>query len=260
MKTKLDKQLELSKELALKAGVIIMEIYNTPYVTEYKIDNSPVTIADKKANELIVSALKKAWPELAVLSEESEDDGSRLSNEWCWIIDPLDGTKEFVKKNGEFTVNIALAHKGRPVLGVVHMPATGEMYFAEKGKGAYLEKNGVVEKIKVSDRVDELRIFVSRSHPSPELDELLEKNKKKISKIMTSGSSIKGCVIAKGEADIYYRFNKTSEWDTAAMQCVIEEAGGIFREMDDSEMVYNRIDPVNRKGFFILNRIENKMR
>lgn len=251
-------ELDLAMSLAKEAGEEILRIYETDFKVEYKDDKSPLTEADKKSNQIIVSAISKNFPEHAVLSEEYDDDKSRLNNEWCWIIDPLDGTKEFLKKNGEFTVNIALAHKGRVVLGIVYIPVKDEMFYAVKGQGAFLEKHGVSKKITVSDRTSNLVLVKSRSHASEKLQKLIDDNKGKIAKDVSSGSSIKGCLIANGTADIYYRFGLTMEWDTAAVQCVVEEADGIFRQMDDSEMTYNRENSLNEKGFYILNKIENK--
>ncbi|HEY8421713.1 MAG TPA: 3'(2'),5'-bisphosphate nucleotidase CysQ [Thermoclostridium sp.] len=250
--------LETVKELTIEAGHIILEIYKKDFTVDYKDDQSPVTEADRKSNEYIVNNLKRKYPECAVLAEESKDDPGRLRNDWCFIVDPLDGTKEFVKKNGEFTVNIALCHRGKPVLGVIGIPVTGELYFALKGKGAFYEKDGCVQKIHVSSRTDDIRLMMSRSHKSEELMRLIERNG--IKNIMSAGSAIKGCLIAKGEAEVYYRFGHTWEWDTAAMQCIVEEAGGIFRQMDDSEMTYNRVNSLNEKGFYIINHPANKLK
>ncbi len=253
----LEKELNVSIHLSKKAGEAIIKVYNQDFDVEYKEDQSPLTLADKRSNEVIVEGLKKAFPTYSILSEEFSDDESRLQNDWCWIVDPLDGTKEFVKKNGEFTVNIALAYQHRVVLGVIYVPVTGEVYYAVKGQGAYYEKNGKVQAIRVSDAVEQIRLVCSRSHPSERLQKLIEANKDLISEIISAGSAIKGCLIAKGGAEVYYRFGPTMEWDTAAMQCIAEEAGGIFRQMDGSEMLYNRKNSLNEKGFYIINREEN---
>ncbi len=246
-----------AKHLAVKASKVILDIYLKDFAIDYKEDTSPLTEADRKSNELIVAALKNKYPECAILAEESTDDPKRLNNDWCFIIDPLDGTKEFIKKNGEFTINIALAHKGKAVLGVVYIPVAGDMYYAVKGMGAFYEANGKSERIFVSSRTEDIRMVKSRSHTSGKLDELIKKHD--IKNIRIAGSAIKGCLIAKGEAEIYYRFGYTMEWDTAAMQCIIEEAGGIFRQMDDSEMTYNRPNTLNEKGFYAINDYKNKL-
>lgn len=254
---KLDKVLETAKEAVREAARIILEVYQRDFSVDYKEDSSPVTEADRKSNDYIVSVLKSNYPEYAVLAEESKNDPERLNNDWCFIVDPLDGTKEFIKKNGEFTINIALCCKGKPVLGVIGIPVTGELYFAVKGKGAFYEKDGHIEKIHVSSRTEDIRLVRSRSHSSDKLQALIQKNG--IKNVKEVGSAIKGCLIAKGEAEVYYRFGPTMEWDTAAMQCIVEEAGGIFRQMDDSEMTYNRINNLNEKGFYVINHPANKL-
>jgi len=255
----LTKELDAAKELAVKAGEIITEIYYDSFDIEYKEDESPITTADKKSNEIIVEGLMRDFPQYAMLSEECEDDLSRLNNDWCWVVDPLDGTKEFVNKNGEFTVNIALAHKNRVVLGVVYVPVTKELYYGLRGFGAYYQKESEYMKICVSNKTENIRVMMSRSHATDKLKNLIEDNKHKIGYVKRAGSSLKGCLIAKGDAEVYYRFGLTKEWDTAAMQCIVEAAGGIFMQMDGTEMLYNRKNTLNDKGFYIINRIENEL-
>lgn len=253
--------LAVIKDLARQAGQAILAIYDQfePGQEIFKDDQSPLTAADLAANAIIVAGLRTAFPSFAILSEEEKDNLDRLTNDWCFIVDPLDGTKEFIKKNGEFTVNIALAHQGQPVLGVIYAPVLDELYYAEQGKGAFLEKGGQDPiRLQVSSRTSKLRAVASRSHLAPELEELLSRHG--VTDFVAMGSSLKGCLVAKGEADIYFRHNPTMEWDTAAMQCIVEEAGGIFRQMDDSPMTYNREDSLNAKGFYALNRVENRLR
>lgn len=251
--------IDLLKNLALKAGQAIMEIYETDFQVEYKGDESPLTMADKKANDIIVSALQRECPNFAILSEESRDDKSRLENDYCFIVDPLDGTKEFVKRNGQFTVNIALAYEHRPILGVIYVPVTKQLYFAEIGKGAFLKdiETGETRQLGVSSKLDDLIWVGSKSHSSEKEEKLISSHKDIISTTISAGSSLKGCMVAEGKADIYYRFGLTSEWDTAAMQCIIEEAGGIFKQMDGSDMLYNRENNLNELGFYVVNRNEN---
>lgn len=251
----LNQELKIAKEAALEAGQIILEVYQEEFEVEYKEDRSPVTKADFLADKVIGNKIKKEFPLHAILSEESKDDLNRLNNDWCWVIDPLDGTKEFVKKSGEFTVNIALVHKHRVVLGVVYIPVQQALFYAVKGEGAFLEEKETTQRIKVSDREYNIRAACSRSHTSLKLTKVLHKNG--IKEFIYAGSALKGCMIAKGDAEIYYRFGKTCEWDTAALQCVVEEAGGIFKQMDHTEMLYNRENTINEKGFYILNREEN---
>ncbi|MCL2773330.1 MAG: 3'(2'),5'-bisphosphate nucleotidase CysQ [Oscillospiraceae bacterium] len=244
-----------------------MDIYAKDFVVEYKDDKSPLTEADKKSNDLICERLNKYAPYIDILAEESVDNKKRLENKFCFIVDPLDGTKEFVKKNGEFTVNIGLSYNHKSVMGVVYVPCRNKLYYAAKNHGAYaidLSKDifrlfDENTKIKVSERTDELVVMKSRSHSDDRLDVLLEKNKHKIKSQVDAGSSLKGCLIAEGIADIYYRFGYTMEWDTCAMQCIVEEAGGIFVQGDWSDMTYNRENSLNEKGFVILNREENRL-
>lgn len=250
--------LGLFRELARKAGERILEIYGGDFAVEYKEDSSPVTLADREANELIVQGLKAEYPGIPVLAEESADDPSRLSKEYCFIVDPLDGTKEFVKRNGEFTVNIALAKNGVPVAGLIYVPVLGEYYYASENYGAYWRREGEAEKpLRVSDRVGDIRLAVSRTHRSPELDKLIEKNK--IKHIVVAGSSYKGCLFARGDVEAYYRFGRTMEWDTAAMQVIAVEAGGIFMGMNGQPFLYNKPNPENPSGFFLVNRPENML-
>ncbi len=255
------KELEIAKKAAVLAGRAIMEIYESDdFGIEAKDDDSPLTMADKAANRIIVDMLKEHFPEHAVLSEEEQDDYGRLNHNLCFVVDPMDGTKEFIKRNGQFTVNIALAENHKTVMGVIYVPVTGELYYAAKGYGSFLDKEGKITELHVSDekkKKSELNVVMSSSHGCREMDMLLEKYQLK--NFIKIGSSLKGCMIAKGEADIYYRHTPTMEWDTAAMQCIVEEAGGIFRQMDDTPMTYNREDSLNSKGFYILNSIDNKL-
>lgn len=259
------KELEVAKEVAVEAGKAIMKIYKKGnFEVETKADDSPLTIADKESNAIIVKRLRKEFPGYAILSEEEQDNKERLSNSYCFVVDPLDGTKEFIKKNGEFTVNIALAKDGRSVMGVIYIPATEELYYAAEGAGAYYRnKDGHIGKIRVSSMIygyrqrKQFRAVSSRSHETQEMKDLFEKYG--IDNVVRIGSSIKGCLVAKGDAEMYYRHGPTMEWDTAAMQCIVEQAGGIFKQMDDTEMTYNREDSLNAKGFYAINRKENRL-
>lgn len=254
-------ELEIAKKAAVLAGRAIMEIYNSgDFGVERKSDDSPLTKADKASNRIIVDMMREHFPTHAILSEEEKDNLDRLQNDLCFVIDPLDGTKEFVKRNGQFTVNIALAYKHKSVMGVIYVPVTEELYYAAEGYGSYLEKDGVVTELHVSKEdknPSDLNVVMSNSHGCKEMEELLAKYQLK--NFVKVGSSLKGCMIARGEADVYYRHNPTMEWDTAAMQCIVEEAGAVFRQMDDSEMLYNRENSLNDKGFYILNDWKNKL-
>lgn len=253
------KVLEVMKQLAVDAGKVIMEIYQTDFEVDYKEDESPLTQADRQANAVIVEGLAKAFPEYAILSEEVKDDKVRRQNPYCFIVDPLDGTKEFVKRNGQFTVNIALAYEQHPVVGVIYVPVTKDLYYASTESGAYKTsgETGQTRKLEVSDKRTDLIWVGSKSHSSEKETNLIEAHKEVIGKTISAGSSLKGCMVAEGKADIYYRFGLTCEWDTAAMQCIAEQAGAVFRQMDGSEMLYNRDNTLNEKGFFIVNCTKN---
>ncbi|MCM1266512.1 MAG: 3'(2'),5'-bisphosphate nucleotidase CysQ [Bacteroidales bacterium] len=255
-----NQELEVAKKAAVEAGHEILRIYDgqEDLQVEYKEGNSPLTIADKAANAIIVEMLRKAFPDHAILSEEEKDNRERLHNDLCFVVDPLDGTKEFLKHNGQFTVNIALSYQHETVMGVIYVPVTGELYYASQNDGAFLaDSEGNVTRLNVSDctQKSDFRVVMSSSHGCKEMEELIQKYQ--FQNLVKIGSSLKGCLVARGDAEIYYRHNPTMEWDTAAMQCIVEEAGGIFRQMDDTPMRYNREDSLNAKGFYILNRIEN---
>lgn len=248
-------------EAAMEAGRLIMRIYESGFRVDIKADRSPLTDADRESNNSIVSVLSGKYPHISILTEESADDRSRLRNRLCFIVDPLDGTKEFVSRNGEFTVNIALSFDHSPVIGVIYVPVTGELYTAAKGRGAFLTKHGVTERIHVSDRRAKLVLMASRSHGDSRLEALIKANGDRIASVINAGSSLKGCMIACGIADIYYRYGPTMEWDTAAMQCICEEAGATVRQLDgyDSPLYYNRTHTRNDMGFYIINKPENKL-
>lgn len=251
--------LEVCKNLAKTAGQKILAIYESQDLDiRYKEDHSPLTKADRASNKIIVSALKDKYPDYAILSEEEKDDKSRLDKDWCFVIDPLDGTKEFIKRNGEFTVNIALTYKHQAILGVIYVPVTRELYYAAKGLGCFLDSpKEEGKRLFVSNLTgsNQIRLVMSSSHGSPRLGAMIEKYQ--ITHFKKMGSSIKGCLIARGDAEVYYRDTPTMEWDTCAMQVIVEEAGGIFRQGDGSKMIYNRKDSLNSKGFYILNTMEN---
>lgn len=250
--------LDEMKELAVDAGKEILKFYKKELTIEYKTDRSPVTDADKAADRMIVSGLKRRYPDIPVLSEESADDHSRLGERFCFIVDPLDGTREFINENDEFTVNIALTEWGRPVAGVIYVPVYDELYYAVRSLGAWSYINGREERISVSGRTEDIRLVRSRSHHVPEMDRLIALNN--IRNVTTAGSAYKGCLLARGDVEVYYRFGKTMEWDTAAMDIIVTEAGGIFSGMDGKVFEYNKKDPANPTGFFALNRKENALK
>jgi 3'(2'), 5'-bisphosphate nucleotidase len=245
-------ELKIALLAAKEAGNAIMDIYlSGDFCVSTKSDRSPVTKADLAAGEIITGILSHEFSGYPILCEDNRDDEKRHEKEICWIVDPLDGTKEFIKRNGEFTVNIALVYRHEVVAGVVYVPAKECMYYASKNNGAWMQG----KRIRVSDREKDIVMAVSRSHITDSERKLIEDNS--ISKVISAGSSIKGCLVAEGICDVYYRFGPTMEWDTAAMQCIIEEAGGIFRQLDDTPMTYNRTNSINDKGFYAVNNINN---
>ncbi len=253
-----ESELELAKTIAIKAGKKIMEYYHGSFEVDIKSDDSPVTSADRASNEIIVSELKRKYPFFAILSEENDDDFSRLDNDYVWIIDPLDGTQDFVDHGSGFAVNIALAYKHELVVGVVYIPVNDELYYASKGNGSFCVRNNKTMRIHVSDKVNDLTCLTSLHFFGKEETELVNKHSDKIKKCFAAGASIKACLIAEGKAEICYRlYPNTKEWDTAAPQLLVEEAGGYFLKPDGTPIRYNRKDVNNREGFIIANSKDN---
>ena len=255
----LDKALlENVLHIAEKAGEAILEIYHQTedVEVEKKDDDSPVTAADHAAHKLIVEALKAAYPDVPIFSEESGGIDFKDREHWdeFWLVDPLDGTKEFINRTGEFTVNIALIQEREPVLGVVTVPLKNSGYIGAKGVGAYkVLDHEPWQAINVRDvNWDQLIVVGSRRHGAEALDALIAKFSQHFTSIETAnmGSSLKFCLIAEGKADIYPRLAPTSEWDTAAAQAVLMEAGGIVLDKDFSRLQYNKGDSVLNPHFF----------
>ena len=240
--------LDLVSAIARDAGQAIMKIYQGRIDVEFKDDKSPLTEADRASHDLIVSGLKKHFPEMPVLSEEGRDIPYEQRKGWTrfWLVDPLDGTKEFIKRNGEFTVNIALIEGGTPVMGVVYVPAQDRTYLGIEGQGAFRQKgDGPREPIRVRSPEPSagLTVVMSRSHPSPELDEYLKNIP--VAEALSVGSSLKLCAVAEGKADLYPRLGPTMEWDTAAGQAVVHAAGGKVLRMDGTPLEYNKANLLN---------------
>lgn len=239
------------EEIALAAGRVIMRHHAGPRTATEKADRSPVTLADLEADALIVSALKRLAPEIPCVSEEGGIPDFSTRKDWrtFWLVDPLDGTKEFVKGGGDFTVNIALIEGTAPVLGVVYAPVSGLLYYARKSEGAWRKaREGRPERLSVAPRNDPEGWVVveSLSHPSPELETYLKGRKVKAR--IKAGSSIKFCRVAEGAADVYPRFGPTSEWDTAAGDAVYRYSGA--KGERPSPLVYNK--PTMRNGSFVI--------
>jgi 3'(2'), 5'-bisphosphate nucleotidase len=269
-----------SIQCALKAGKKILEVYDSDYAVEHKADNSPLTQADQASHDVLVGALERF--KLPVLSEEGREIPYEERKTWerVWIIDPLDGTKEFIKHNGEFTVNIALVEYGRATLGVVYAPVKDILYFAAVGTGAYridhaseaVHFNGDLGERKTDDRVNRIlkgavrlpvtklagspyTIVGSRSHSGPELKNFVEQKRREYGEVnfVSAGSSLKICLVAEGTADLYPRFGPTCEWDTAAGQAIAENAGAKLLDFKTGEPLrYNRSDMLN--PWFVVRR------
>jgi 3'(2'), 5'-bisphosphate nucleotidase len=226
--------------IAALAGKAIMAVYDAGFTVEHKEDNSPLTLADLESQRVISQGLKALTPDIPILSEESAQAPWAERREWraLWVVDPLDGTREFVKRNGEFTVNIALVVDSEPVLGLVSAPAQGLLYWGAAGIGAFSRHHGAPEmRIAVAAPATPLRVVGSRSHMSPQTAAYVAKL---VPHVMTGiGSSLKFCLLAEGKADLYPRFGPTSEWDTAAGQALLEAAGGHVTRLDGHRLRYN---------------------
>jgi 3'(2'), 5'-bisphosphate nucleotidase len=244
--------IQILVDIAIEAGEAIMKIYTTDFDVEIKDDNSPLTKADKAGNDIIVKALQNNFPEIPIISEENKliDFSVRKDWDYCWLVDPLDGTKEFIKKNGEFTVNIALIKNGTPIAGVVHIPAQNKTFYAQLGQGTYLLENGItiLQKLRPLAEDGILKIVGSRSHSTPELEAYVEKQKANFKEVefVAAGSSLKFCLLAQGKADVYPRLGPTMEWDTAAGHIIATEAGAQVHIYDsENPLVYNRENLLN---------------
>ncbi|MBS4702110.1 MULTISPECIES: 3'(2'),5'-bisphosphate nucleotidase CysQ [Aeromonas] len=233
--------------IARAAGDAILTIYRQPFAVEYKQDESPLTAADQGAHEVIVQALARLTPDIPVLSEESDAETMQARLGWSryWLVDPLDGTKEFVSRNGEFTVNIALIDHGRPVWGLVYAPVLDRLWYGGKEVGAWRVADGTHKAIQTRphEAGQVWRVVGSRNHLSQEtLDYLAPFGE---IELVSMGSSLKFCIIAEGGAELYPRLAPTCEWDTAAAQAVLEGAGGSVTQLDGTALAYNKPNILN---------------
>ena len=265
----MDKQL-LSQvvEISRQAGEAILEVYNRAegFEVDSKSDDSPVTAADLAAHHILHPALMKLLPGVPVLSEESSLPPFSERGQWqrYWIIDPLDGTKEFIKRNGEFTVNVALIDNGVPVLGVVYVPVLDITYSGIQGVGAWKIVKGEEQPIKVRTLAElkasgkPAEVVASRSHGAEAVDNMLQKLTDELGPVETKnmGSSLKLCLVAEGEADLYPRLALTSEWDTAAAQAVVEAAGGKVMDIDFNVLRYNTKEDILNPFFYVVGDTE----
>lgn len=250
-------------DLARLAGDKILEIYQSEFLVNNKKDNTPVTCADLAANDLIVQKLSELTPQIPVLSEESEEIPFAERRHWetYWLVDPLDGTKAFIEKTGEFSVNIALIYRHYPVLGVIYSPVKKCSFYASKDGGAfYLNDDNQLRSIQVRSQCpaknqQESKIVVAgtRSSRSAAMQAFLDNLEKACTgyEIKFMGSSLKSCMVAEGVADVYARLGPTSEWDTAAAQCIVEEAGGLITDTKMQVLAYNTKESLLNPNFFV---------
>ena len=241
---------DLSSEvnhIACQAGKIICKYFNASYEVELKNDKSPVTTADIAANDYIERQLNSLTPKIPRISEESENTSYQERRHWdtFWLIDPLDGTREFVKNHPDFTVNIALVHNQQPILGAIYLPVGDQLYFANSSSYAYRQDQSQAPiEIQVSDNVNNVpRVCASRAHAGKTMQRFL--NIIGEHQLISRGSSIKSCLVADGSADIYPRFGPTWEWDTAAAQCILAQAGGFLTTLDMVPLSYNKESLLN---------------
>lgn len=240
-------------DIAEQAGQAILEIYqqdSDAFNITGKADDSPLTAADLASHQLIVNALQQLTPELPILSEEAADISWDVRQQWqrYWLVDPLDGTKEFIKRNGEFTVNIALIEHGEPVMGVIHAPVLNKTYYAAKGEGTFVKTAAGVTAARVSKPAEVIRVVGSRSHPSPELAGYLAQFPEH--DMVPVGSSLKFCLVAEGSADVYPRFGPTMQWDTGAGHIIALEAGARVSFEGIASKVYQR-ENLRNPGFIV---------
>ena len=252
--------------IAIQAGIIINTYYKLKTEVSFKKDRSPLTEADLASNKFIINSLSEIDKDIPILSEESLVDWNVRKN-WTryWLVDPLDGTKEFINQNGEFTVNIALIEKNEPIIGVIYAPALSTLYYASKNKGTYkLFCDQKINSLSDSTRIitnhkkssDHFKVFKSRSHSNEEFENWV-KDFVDDYELIEKGSSIKFCKLAEGKADLYPRFGSTSEWDIAAGHIILTEAGGVLESVDHKKILYNNKESVINPHFIASCRLNN---
>lgn len=249
----MDNQAHEVLDIAREAGRAILAVYHQDFSVGHKDDSSPLTIADLASHRVIAQRLGEMDPEVPILSEEGAEIPFAQRSQWqrYWLVDPLDGTREFVKRNGEFTVNIALIEQGRPVLGVVHVPVSGTSYLGLVGQGAWkIDELGHELPIRVAEqRPAKVRVAGSRSHAGDSLERFLQRLGDH--EMASMGSSLKLCLVAEGAADVYPRLGPTSEWDTAAAQAVVEAAGGLVTDTQLRPLRYNTKESLLNPHFLV---------
>lgn len=254
-----EKELEIMIKAAYEAEKIILEVYSRLFSIEIKSDDSPVTEADKRADALIREILHEAFPSYSLLTEESVDDLSRLENDYVFIVDPVDGTMEFVRHDDDFCTNIALSYKGEIVAGLVNVPASKTMYYALKGHGSFKMKEGESPiMIHVSDKEDHLTVLRSKNHFSDSEKEKYKSMEGKIEKMIARGAGLKFCAVAEGSAEVGLRLEPvTKEWDIAPGVLLVKEAGGVFLDGKMKEFSFNKKNTLNEFGYIMANKLKN---
>lgn len=250
--------LQVAKTAALNAGTSIIDIYDSGDFDSFnKADDSPVTTADYKANEIITQYLKEHSPDIPIMSEESKHESLEIRKNWSryWLIDPIDGTQEFIARSGDFAINIALIENNEPAIGVIYWPVGETLYFASKGHGAFKESPKEDKQIYVRKLADpesgEVLVAISRRQPEDRV--MSRMTKERIYSTIPLGScSLKSCFIAEGKADVFLRIGITGEWDTGASQCIVTEAGGKILSAEFEPLTYNRRKSLLNPDFVVL--------
>ena len=249
-------ELEIAKELAVRAGAILLEYYQDAPSVEWKGKNDPVTSADRAASRFVVDELRKHFPLDGILCEEEKDDLARLSRPRVWVIDPMDGTKEFIARNGEFSVMIGLAVDWEARLGAVYQPTERKLYYAAAGSGAYLTQNDVTRQLRVSKETDLSKavMALSRSHLS-QANETIRKNLGIDRTVQTGSIGLKVGLLCEGKADVYVQGRGTSLWDTCGPEAILREAGGRMTDKSGNRFAYNVEEVRNLQGVIATNAV-----
>jgi 3'(2'), 5'-bisphosphate nucleotidase len=247
-------ELDDLKNIAKRAGEEILSVYGSEFSVDVKEDQSPLTEADRRANAVIVEALKAQYPDIPIISEETAAEDYSVRKDWAyfWLVDPLDGTREFIKRNGEFTVNIALIHRNTPVIGIVYQPVGENLYWAKAGQHAWKSVSGG-DPVRLQGgghylEKEDIRVVASRSHLTDEVKKFVEDLEAggKTVQFLSAGSSLKLCLVAEGQADVYPRLGPTMEWDTGAAHAIVLEAGRRVLRHDSREPLrYNKENLLN---------------
>jgi 3'(2'), 5'-bisphosphate nucleotidase len=253
----MEKELEIAKRLALEAGSILLHHYQRSFAIDWKSPGDPVTAADREASALIVSSLAREFPDYAILSEEEPDNLRRLEQSHVWMIDPMDGTREFIEHRGEFAVQIGLVVDATPVLGVVYQPATNKIYYAASGIGAFMESDGAVTPLHVSKEqtASRMTMAVSRSHSSARVEAI--RQRLRIPHVIRTGSvGLKVAALCEGRAHLYvHTGSRTHVWDTCGPEAILREAGGRFTDISNEPLRYRTRDVRNPNGLIASNGV-----